>query len=92
MAGSEAKLRNRRTEMKNRKRKQKSAEEPLPSPKKHRISVEVEEEEASKSQQLKLSPDFDEGFPWRNLELILSIQNKDLHLQKSAFPFSHPRL
>ncbi|KAL5561130.1 hypothetical protein UlMin_030877 [Ulmus minor] len=63
------------------KRKQTSYEKHNQSPKKYR---KLEDEEETK--RLELS----RGFPWRNLDLILSIQNKNLDLQEKvemAFDF-----
>ncbi|PON83410.1 Nucleolar 27S pre-rRNA processing, Urb2/Npa2, C-terminal [Trema orientale] len=92
MADSEAKRKEKRAEKK-RKRKQKGTEEIEQSPKRHQVSfLEQEEEEAEKSERTEPNP---EVFPWRNLELILSIQNKDIDLQKKlelAFDFVMSRV
>ncbi|EXB36837.1 hypothetical protein L484_003222 [Morus notabilis] len=88
MESSGAKLREKRTD-KNRKRKQKSTTDTEQPPKKRRISFSEQEKEPPKVEEEEASK-FEQGFPWRNLGLILSIQNKDLDLQKKvelAFDF-----
>ncbi|XP_015893451.3 uncharacterized protein LOC107427580 [Ziziphus jujuba] len=94
MADSGAKVKEKRTKKTNKKRKQKINEETERSSKTQRISFseegsepqEMEEEEqAQKSGQRELNQNLDEeGCPWRNLQLILSLQDKDLDLQKKV--------
>lgn len=93
MADSESKFKEKRTK-KNKKRKERIIEETERRPKTHRISFSeqrsepriVEEEEAEMSGQRELEQNLEEGCPWRNLQLILSLQNKNLDIQKSV-PF-----
>lgn len=89
MAGSEATPKEKRTK-KNKKRKQRSLGESERPSKTHRIRVsekesepqEVEVKRAEKPQLREPNQELEQGGPWRNLELVLSIQNKELDLQK----------
>ncbi|PQQ02293.1 uncharacterized protein Pyn_25254 [Prunus yedoensis var. nudiflora] len=91
MAGSEATPQEKRTK-KNKKRKQRSLGESERPSKTHRIRVsekeseppEVEVKRAEKAQLREPNQELEQGGPWRNLELILSIQNKELDLQKKV--------
>lgn len=92
MADSGAKVKEKRTK-KNKKRKQRINEDTERYTKTRRIGFseggsepqgmeEEKEEVAEKSGQRELNQDLEEGCPWRNLQLILSLQKEDLGLQK----------
>ncbi|KAM1106585.1 hypothetical protein ACFX2I_003481 [Malus domestica] len=91
MAGSEATPKAQRS--KNKKRKQRSLGA-LPRPSKtQRINLSEKETEpqdmmevkgAEKHELREPSHDLEEAGPWRNLELVLSIQNKEIDLQKKV--------
>ncbi|XP_021819976.1 uncharacterized protein LOC110761732 [Prunus avium] len=91
MAGSEATPQEKWTK-KNKKRKQRSLGESERPSKTHRIRVsekesepqEVEVKRAEKAQLREPNQELEQGGPWRNLELVLSIQNKELDLQKKV--------
>lgn len=85
MADSEAKPKKRQTRN-NKKRKLRSPEETERPPKKHRSENRREETKVGHVEELeRREPNQEllgEGSPWRNLQLILSLQNKELDLQK----------
>lgn len=78
--------------MKNEKRKLKSPIQTMRPGKSARVFIpmEVEVDETERVQKLKhreVSQESEEGCPWRNLELILLVQNKDIDEQ--MFVSSH---
>ncbi|XP_022947378.1 uncharacterized protein LOC111451261 isoform X1 [Cucurbita moschata] len=88
MVKIELKVKN--SNMKSKKRKLKSpqtSERPSKSAR-HLISPEVEvvdgTEQVEKMEQGEVSQEFDESCPWRNLELIFLIQNKEFNQQKKV--------
>lgn len=73
--------------MKSKKRKLKSPIKTVRPSKSARVfisaEVEVDEiERVEKLEQTEVSQEFEEGCPWRNLELILFVRNKELDQQK----------
>ncbi|KAI9181831.1 hypothetical protein LWI28_019092 [Acer negundo] len=79
------------TKKKKNKRKQTSQEDGQKPSKTHRIIDSTENELIQAESDQKL----EEGRPWRNLKLILSIQNKEVDLQKKvelAFDFVNSRV
>lgn len=85
MADSDANSKKRQTKN-NRKRKLRSPEETERPPKTHRSENWREQTEVGHVQELErreLNQELlGEGSPWRNLQLILSLQNKELDIQK----------
>eukprot|EP00257_Ricinus_communis_P021427 XP_015580921.1 uncharacterized protein LOC8285148 [Ricinus communis] len=94
MADSSAKSSNK----KKKKRKQlTSLDEKQRPPKTHRVSDEQEKEKVMElgesSKQNELNHTIEAAHPWRNLQLILSLQNKEIDLQKKVeLAFSYVNL
>lgn len=86
--------------MKSKKRKLKSPIKTVRPSKSARVfisaEVEVDEiERVEKLEQTEVSQEFEEGCPWRNLELILFVRNKELDQQKkveAVFSFVNSKL
>ncbi|XP_022146290.1 uncharacterized protein LOC111015534 isoform X3 [Momordica charantia] len=90
MEVSELETKEKNPKMKNKKRKLKSPQKAERPPKSARVIIPLEEEvvdepgRVEKSEQRELFRGSEEGRPWRNLELIFLIQNKELDQQKKV--------
>lgn len=72
-----------------KKRKKRSAEkgqDEEPPPKTSRLNYPEKEskEQLPELENRNLGVNFEEGYPWRNLQLILSLQNKNLDIPTSV--------
>ncbi|XP_028789059.1 uncharacterized protein LOC114745089 [Neltuma alba] len=94
MAAPEANV-NMKAQKKTKKRKQRSPEETERLSKAQRIELRTVEDDTKSEQRDSQSNEFEFSPPWKNLQLILCIQNKHLDLQRKielAFSFVQSRI